>query len=293
MPFVTEELRSAITEARQFEENEKYNDSVCMKECSGGVKESTFNKSLENIAEYASEDDIAFYKFVYSLFSKPKCCLPKGHKGKCKSSYTSYFAKAFANKIKDCDTTPGDDDILFKNRARRTYPVQVTKENYTKLNAKYKWKGNNVKLKAGTPVENGGTPYTIATAHFDFAAILMLQKDIEHNLPEDVEEKLKVRAKEIVKEFEDQQIYIVGKDGYLCDPVLGLTIEANWYNIDDKRDPNQIQFGHVNPLKSNKYMTRGGNVLPITRRGNLIQSDTPLSKVNEFIKDAAAHTSPR
>ena len=40
-------------------------------------------------------------------------------------------------------------------------------------------------------------------------------------------------------------------------------------------------------------MTRGGNVLPITRRGNLIQSDTPLSKVNEFIKDAAAHTSPR
>ena len=51
MPFVTEELRSAITEARQFEENEKYNDSVCMKECSGGVKESTFNKSLENDLE--------------------------------------------------------------------------------------------------------------------------------------------------------------------------------------------------------------------------------------------------
>tara|TARA_B100000965_G_scaffold389499_1_gene395228 strand:- start:59 stop:952 length:894 start_codon:yes stop_codon:yes gene_type:complete len=278
MPFVTEDLRSAITEARQFEENEKYNDSVCMKECCGGVKENTFNKSLENIAKYASEDDVAFYKFVYSLFSKPKCCLPKGHKGKCKSSYTSYFAKAFANKIKDCDTTPGNDDILFKNRSRRTYPVQVTKENYTKLNAKYKWKGNNVKLKAGTPVEHGGTPYTIATAHFDFAAILMLQKDIEHNLPEDVEEKLKARAKEIVKEFEDQGIYITDDNGQLCCPVLQLTLEADWYKDADKSDPNQIQFGHVNPLKSNKYMTRGGNVIPITRNGNLQQSDKTIQQ---------------
>ena len=121
----------------------------------------------------------------------------------------------------------------------------------------------------------------------------MLQKDIEHKLPEDIEEKLILRSPEIVKEFEEQNIYIVDKDGHLCDPVLGLTIEKKWYNIDDKRDPNQIQFGHVNPLQSDKYMTRGGNVLPITRRGNLIQSDTPLSKVNEFIKHAAAHTSPR
>ena len=290
--FVTEDLKTAVTEARQFEESGEYNDLICLKECAGGVKEDTFNKSIESIKEYASEDDIAFYKFFCSLFSKPKCCLPKGHKGKCKSSYFSFFSKNIANKIKDCDTTPGDNDILFKNRARRVFPVQVNKEQYTKLNAKYKWKGN-VLLKAGIPVENAGTPYTIATAHFDFAAILMLQKDIEHKLPEDIEEKLILRSHEIVKEFEEQNIYIVDKDGYLCDPVLGLTIEKKWYNIDDKRDPNQIQFGHVNPLQSDKYMTRGGNVLPITRRGNLIQSDTPLSKVNEFIKHAAAHTSPR
>ena len=291
--FVTENLRSAVTEAREFEESGVYNDSVCLKECNGGVKESTFNKAIESIKEYASEDDIAFYKFFYSLFSKPKCCLPKGHKGRCKSSYSSFFSDKYANKIKDCDTTPGDDDILFKNRARRVFPVQVNKEQYTELNAKYKWKGNNIKLRAGIPAENGGTNYTVATAHFDFAAILMLQKDIEHNLPEDVEEKLTLRAQEIVKEFEDQNIYIVDQNGYLCDPVLGLTIESKWYNIDDKRDPNQIQFGHVNPLQPNKYMTRGGNVLPITRRGNLIQSDTPLSQVNEFIKRAAEHTTRR
>ena len=185
-----------------------------------------------------------------------------------------------------------DDDILFKNRARRTYPVQVTKDQYTKLNAKYKWKGK-VLLKAGIPVENGGTNFTIATAHFDFAAVLMLQKGIRHNLPKDIEDSLVARSKEIVEELAEQKIYIIGKEGYLCDPVLGLTLEPEWYRIDDKRDPNQIQFGHIYPLRPDKYMTRGLNVLPITRRGNLIQSDTPLSEVHSFIKDAAEHTCPR
>lgn len=275
--FVTEELKCAVSEAQEFAKNSHYNDLVCMKDCSGGVKKNTFNKSLENISKYASEDDIAFYKSFHSSFSKPKCCLPKGHKGKCMSSYTSYFAKQFANKIKDCDTTPGNDDILFKNRSRRTYPVQVTKDQYTKLNAKYKWKGN-VLLKAGSPAEHGGTPFTIATAHFDFASILMLQKDIEHKLPKDIEEKLKSRAKHIVNEFESQGILITDDNGQLCCPVLQCTIEPEWYSTDDKSNPNQIQFGHVNPLKSNKYMTRGGNVIPITRNGNLMQSDKTIQQ---------------
>ena len=290
--FVTEDLKIAVGDAVHFQENSIYNDRVCMKECSGGVQEKTFNKSIEGISEYATPQDIEFYTNLYHQFTKPKCCLPKGHSGRCRSSFSTLFDEDFGNKIKDCDTTPGDDDILFKNRARRTYPVQVTKDQYTKLNAKYKWKGN-VLLKAGIPVENGGTNFTIATAHFDFAAVLMLQKGIRHNLPKDIEDSLVVRSKEIVQELAEQKIYIIGKEGYLCDPVLGLTLEPEWYRIDDKRDPNQIQFGHIYPLKPDKYMTRGLNVLPITRRGNLIQSDTPLSEVHSFIKDAAEHTCPR
>ena len=130
-------------------------------------------------------------------------------------------------------------------------------------------------MKAGIPTEFGGTNFTIATAHFDFAAILMLQKGIEHKLPEDIEYKLLDRAQQIVEEFASQGIDIVDENGQLICPVLGCTIEPEWYETDDK-NPNQVQFGHVEPIRSDKYMTRGGNVVPITRNGNLMQSDKSI-----------------
>ena len=40
-----------------------------------------------------------------------------------------------------------------------------------------------------------------ATAYFDFAAILMLQKGIKHKFSKEIESKLLDRAKDIVKEF--------------------------------------------------------------------------------------------
>ena len=70
-------------------------------------------------------------------------------------------------------------------------------------------------MKAGIPTEFGGTNFTIATAHFDFMAILMLQKGIEHKLPEDIEYKLLERAQQIVEEFESQGIDIVDENGQL------------------------------------------------------------------------------
>jgi hypothetical protein len=290
--FVTEELRSAVADAEKFKQESDYESLMCLKKTKGGVGFNTFTSALSRCSEYISEEDKKFYQDFFNKYSAPLCVLPKGHSGKCTCSYGKFFSERFANKIKDCDTTPGDDDILYKNRARRYFPIQVTKNQYTVLNAKYKWKGN-VLLKAATPTENAGTNFTIATAHFDFAAILLLQKGIEHKLPEDIEYELLDRAESVVDEFAQEGINIVDKNGQLCDPVLGYTLQPEWYGIDDKRDPNQIQFGHVNPLRSDKYMTRGLNILPITRRGNLIQSDTPLSEVHNFIQHAYEHTRPR
>lgn len=290
--FVTEELRFAVADAEKFRQESIYNSLVCLKATTGGVKGKTFASALDRCSEYISEEDKEFYQNFFDNYSKSLCVLPKGHSGKCTCSYSKFFSERFSKKIKDCDTTPGDSDTLFKNRTRRSFPIQVTKNQYTVLNAKYKWKGN-VLLKAATPAENAGTNFTIATAHFDFAAILLLQKGVEHKLPEDVEYKLLDRAQDVVDEYAQQGINIVDADGQLCDPVLGYTLQPEWYGIEDKRDPNQIQFGHVNPLRSDKYMTRGLNILPITRRGNLIQSDTPLSEVHDFLKYAYEHTRPR
>jgi hypothetical protein len=275
--FVTDDLRSAIAEAKQFQSSSIYSESMCLKSTKGGVGVKTFETALSNAKEYMTEEDVAFYRDFYSNYSSPLCVLPKGHSGKCSCSYGKFFAEKFAKKIKDCDTTPGDDDILYKNRARRMFPIQVNKNQYTILNAKHTWKAKGIKMKAGIPAEFGGTNFTIATAHFDFAAILLLQKGIEHKLPEDIEFKLLERAQDIVDEFLQQGIDIVDENGQLICPVLGCTIEPEWYETDDK-NPNQVQFGHVEPIRSDKYMTRGGNVVPITRNGNLMQSDKSIQQ---------------
>lgn len=292
--FVTDDLRAAVNDAEAFFNESNYRHTICLKETRGGVKDSTFLEALARISKYITSEDSEFYLDFFQKHSRQGLCvMPKSHSGRCFSSYGSFFSKRFENKIKDCDKTPGDDDILFKNRAGRYFPVQVTKSQYTVLNGLHKWKASNVKLKAAIPAENGGTMFTVATAHYDFAAILMLQKGIEHKLPVDVELALTKRAGEVVAEYAKQGIYITDKNGNLCDAVLGYTLEPEWYSIDDRTDPNQIQFGHVYPLCPNKFMTRGMNVIPITRRGNLIQSDTELNKVHQYIKDAYEHTSPR
>ena len=274
--LITDENKRAIAEAQEFEKTSKYNDLVCMKTLEGGIKEKTYKDALERIKKFGNDQDFEMFKTLFEN-SKPRCCLPKGHKGKCKHKFESFFGELFQLKLSDCSQAPGNDDIFYKNRTSRNFPIQVTKDQYTKLNAKYKWKGN-VLLKAGVPLEFASTSYLIATAYFDFAAILMLQKDIVHELPKDIEEKLKERSQQIVEEFENQGIIITDDNGQLCCPVLGCTIEADWYGTDDKSSPNQIQFGHVHPLKSDKYMTRGGNIIPITRNGNLMQSDKTIQQ---------------
>lgn len=293
--LVTDDLRSAVAEAEKFRKESEYEDLICLKEVSGsGVKLSTLKSSLDNCSSLLSEEDLQFYKKFWENHSKRSlCCLPKGHSGKCYSSWDSFFAAHFSKKLFDCIQAPGNTDILFKNRCKRSYPVQITKKQYTVINSNYKLKANQANLKAAIPVENGGTAFTVATALFDFAALLMLQKGIQHSLPEFIEHKLLNRAQDVVSYLQNEGVNIVDKNGHLCDPVLGCTLEPEWYTIDDDRSPYQIQFGHVNPLRADKYMTRGKNVIPLTRRANLIQSDTPLSEVHEFIKDAYEHTAAR
>jgi hypothetical protein len=258
------------------------------------VKEATFLASLVSAKNYlSSEDSYFFERFFREKSAKNYCSLPKNHAGRCSGSYEKFFDPEFANKLKDCSVTPGDDDILFKNRARRTFPIQVSKSRYRELNEKHRWKGNNLRMKAAVPLEHAGTPFTVATAQYDFASLLMLQKGIRHKLPKDVEAALLLRARHLVEKLKEKRIFITNSTGYLCDAVVGCTLEPEWYSIESGSDPNQIQFGHIYPLSPKKYMTRGMNVIPITRRGNIIQSDNPLNEVHLFIKEAYEHTNQR
>ena len=290
--LITPQNRAAVAEAVDFQETSPYKDYICGKTCNGGVRQRTFSESISRLAQVditAAESD--FYDDFYKNHSGAICCLPKGHSGKCRSTLAGFFTDKFANKIKDCNTAPGADDVLFKNRCKRTFPVQITKRQESELRSEYNLK-QRVKLKAGIPLENAGTSFTVATAEFDFAALLLMQKGVTFTMPADVHDKLLIHAFRLVKEYHKRGIYIA-KDGYLCDPILGDILEPEWYTIDDDRSPYQIQFGHVTPLSDSKYMTRGGNILPLTRRSNLIQSDTPLDEIAPILKQAYLHTNPR
>lgn len=293
--LVTKDLKSAVSEAEKFREESEYEELICLNEVArSGVKIGTLKSSFKKCSHILTEEDKEFYtKFWEKHSSKSLCCLPKGHSGKCYSSYDSLFEQQFAKKIHDCIQAPGNSDIMFKNRCKRNYPVQVTKRQYVAINDKFKLKANKADLKSAIPVENGGTAFTVATALFDFASLMMLQKGIVHSLSEDIEYKLLDRSQDIVSYLYNKGVYIVDNNGHLCDAILGYTIEPEWYTIEDERSDYQIQFGHIDPLRPDKYMTRGKNVIPLTRRANSMQSDTPLSKVHNKIQDAYEHTAPR
>ena len=287
MTFVTEDLRTAVTEAEEFEKNSKYKDLICGKYMKGtGVTATNFNEKLKRLKPYLSEEDIVYYRNFYDKHSKGVCCLPKGHSGSCKHKLDSFIIGSIKLKIADCYQVAGNDYTLFANRSARYFPILVNKYRCAELNEKFEWSIKNLAFTpehpkgfaSAVPVEYGATGYITATAYFDFAAILMLQKGIKHKFSKEIESKLLDRAKDIVKEFKQQGIRIV-RDGYLCCPVEQKIIEPEWYKKNSKDE--RVQFGHVVPLKSDKFMTRGGNLVPITKTGNSTQGDRTIPEVME------------
>ena len=57
--LITDENKSAITEAQEFEKTSKYNDLVCMKTLKGGVLKKTFEQALEKIKEIGTDQDLS------------------------------------------------------------------------------------------------------------------------------------------------------------------------------------------------------------------------------------------
>ena len=45
----------------------------------------------------------------------------------------------------------------------------------------------------------------------------------------------------------------------------------------------KIQFGHVVPVKSDEYMTRGLNIVPMTMEANTMQGDRTPEEFDEWI----------
>ena len=97
--FVTEDLKTAVAEAEEFEKNSKYKDLICGKYMKGsGVQPKTFAEKLERLKPYLSEEDIVYYRNFYDKHSTGVCCLPKGHSGPCMNRMDSLIIGDFKKK---------------------------------------------------------------------------------------------------------------------------------------------------------------------------------------------------
>jgi hypothetical protein len=292
MKAVTQDNISAIEDAEKFWKDSIYNDLICGKHVFGGVRQGTVLSKIDLLLEknIIDAEDKEFYINNFNTHNTPLCSMPMGHSGRCKSSSQNFFGEWGYTKIADCHTAPGADDVLIKNRAKRSFPIQFTKVKETALRQEHDLKSAG-KLKAGIFVENANTPFLAATADIDMASMLVAIKGSEdyYDMPQDIEQAYRNHFKFLIDDYASRGISISNDGEYLCDMILGYEMQSDWVNGGDRKAATQIQFGHVVPISPDKYMTRGGNVIPLTRNGNLMQGDGTFEETKETIKIAYMH----
>lgn len=286
---------AAWREALAFERSGPYSGLICATPIeTGGVGLDGVEEALGALRPYGlSQDDEAFYRDFYARSSQPRCWLPAGHPGRCSARAEGFFEQRFKNKLNDAITAPGQDYVVFKNRAARFFPVQITSEAERELRRVHNLTDEGRRLKAAVPTEQGATAYLAATAQLDMAALILLQKDLPAptRLPTPVIAALRAHAARLVAHHRSAGITIVDETGHLCDPWTLEPLElAYWGGGANSRAPHQIQFGHVSPVRADTYMTRGMNILPMTRTTNLMQGDRPFTGfVRQAVATAARH----
>jgi hypothetical protein len=303
--LITENNYSAIRDAEQFEKNSVYTEIMCGKEVAGGAMPSTFKNDLARIIKYInpSPDDINFWVSFKQTFGKARCTLPKGHSGPCSCNLSGFFTDRFAGKIRDCHMAPpgkGTNIDILANRHYRNEGCQIDRviaQEIVEVHCPFlkdlpkKQTNGEKKVGAFVPIENGSTGFMIASATFDMVALMTRQEGIEYKneFHPDVLTKYEEHAEYLITHYKTvHNMTIADSSGYLCDPWSLERIKANQYKTKSNYDFGQIQFGHVFPISHERYMTRGLNVLPITRETNAAQNKRSFPEFVQRQKELAA-----
>ena len=220
------------------------------------------------------------------------CVREAGHKGRC--SCNPYLpkgkdkiSKGIEQKLKDPLTNPGDDPNKGANRShKRNFPLAFDK------NDRARWYEYNKETGFRKELQNialrlpmVSSPYMMALAYIDMFACIWYSKDSRQYLeiPKNFEKILDQRWKELKDFYAGKKLKIYNDNDQLQDPILWETIEIDWYGKGHE-DLKGIQFGHVDPIREDQWMTRPNNVLPITRETNLNQSSASLYDVMDRMR---------
>tara|TARA_B110000211_G_C14058403_1_gene544424 strand:- start:1137 stop:2039 length:903 start_codon:yes stop_codon:yes gene_type:complete len=171
--------------------------------------------------------------------------------------------------------TPGNDDYVYKNRASRLYNIVINNVIEKLLRNKKK------KLKLAIPLKDASTPILLAQAYLDWFTFIINVKgmsDYINNDPSTLEilEMLNVHKEYLKNYYKDNfGLKVFDEEGFTVCTVTGYKFKLEDI-ADIERDnrvdirPTDNQMGH-NEGRNEKCPTiRGLNLLPMTRRGNLI-----------------------
>ena len=266
-----------------------YETSMCLQVTSFGPD----NDKAESSNHYLSES----IKLPDRENMKHLCILPKGHDGKCKHKFTQIFKKTdLAKKIlSSIDlaiySTPGNDDYVHPNRASRLHANVLSSAEAKKIRDK------TVKKRCAIPLKDATSPFLLAQAALDWLVILLCVPGVKEELHDDTQseqwqtyfESHKIFLKNYYTSF-NRVIFDDSENTICCITRHKLTLEDV---ADIGRDvrvdirDTDLQMGHNIP-RSDDYITiRGCNLLPMTRRGNLIIGEKKFTE-NAWIDELKA-----
>ena len=255
----------------QFQENEHYKSLMCLKDTTSGPKhDKSKDEFMDNKNKMSGRDNL-----------KCKCVLPLGHKGKCCKNFSLLFKNNKITKklISSSDlaiySTPGNDDYVYKNRCSRLYRNVLSSREEKKIRDKKN------KKKCAIPLKDTSFPILLAQAYLDWITYIVNIKDIsellniEENANNDILLMISKNKEHLISVFENYNRQVFDNYGNsIC------VITKNIIEVSDVSDPTRnnrinildkdIQLGHNYP-RSEKYVSiRGENLIPMSRRGNLV-----------------------
>lgn len=273
--------------AEYYESINHYSKLMCMKCTNNGPQR---NKNCN----YTSDSEIIQNR----IGLKHLCVLPKGHSGKCthvldKMFKAGKYTKKLLTSVRTAIySTPGNDDYVYKNRANRLFDTVLSSVEAKKIRNKKQ------KKKCAIPLKDASTPICLSQAYIDWMTFVLSIDGIEKYKKNKLDKNLSgvmemiEKNREYLEDFYNSKNRKVFRDGKtICVISNELCTLKDFADVNrDNREvikDTDIQMGHNRPRSDSYVSICGNNLLPMSRRGNLILGEHVFTEnlwINELRK---------
>lgn len=222
------------------------------------------------------------FEEIKGNLKKHLCVLPLAHTGKCcKTPHKVLFVgDGLSNKF---DTgiysTPGNNGIIFKNRASRLFPIAITDSSERQI------KNKNNRLACCIPLKDRSNPLMLASAYLDCLIICNSISDIERIKTDHpywvlYKDILPTHKTHLANYFAIRNRSQFNQEGKTICPVTGYRFTVDDFTRDSRiankeTDP---QLGHCLARSEERYTIRGFNISFMSREGNRLIGDHDFFK---------------